>query len=330
MKIDRKVAPGHHLVLGGRGFIGRHVAVQLARAGLRVVIAGRMRETYPLPEDVRENIIIRDMELSSADWDALVERAAVVHHYAWGSIPASANANPAGDLAANVTPLLGLLDALRRRGGGRLVFASSGGTVYGKLRSIPVAEDHPLAPITAYGSGKATAEIYLGLYHQMHGVDCRIARIANPYGAGQNLSRGLGAVTTFLHNALAGRPIVIWGDGSVVRDYIHISDVSDALVTLATVSCADPGVFNIGTGQAISLNDIVAEIEAQLHRKLEVVRGGKRVFDVPISVLMIDRATKALNWVPRLNFSAGIALTLADMSAMAEFSTLHDHRVGRS
>jgi UDP-glucose 4-epimerase len=101
------------------------------------------------------------------------------------------------------------------------------------LRSIPASEDDPLAPITAYGAGKATAELYLKLYRAIHGLDCRIARIANPYGAGQDLSRGQGAVTTFSHQALTGQRIVIWGDGEAVRDYVHISDVASCLVTLA-------------------------------------------------------------------------------------------------
>jgi UDP-glucose 4-epimerase len=104
------------------------------------------------------------------------------------------------DLLINVTAMLGLLEALKRRGGGRVVFASSGGTVYGKLKSAPVSEDALLAPISAYGASKVTAEIYLRLYRTMHNLGCGIARIANPYGAGQNLSRGLGLVTTFLHH----------------------------------------------------------------------------------------------------------------------------------
>ena len=147
-----------------------------------------------------------------------------------GSLPATANANPLGDLLGNVGATVALLDALARRGAARVVFASSGGTVYGRLERTPVPEDHRLAPITAYGAGKATAETYLGLYRSLHGLDCRVARIANPYGAGQDLSRGQGAVTTFLHHAITGQPISIWGSGEVVRDYIHISDTARGLV----------------------------------------------------------------------------------------------------
>jgi UDP-glucose 4-epimerase len=313
----------HHLILGGSGFIGRHVGLLLARAGHRVTLAARHRPLYEFPPDVVGRIAWTMLELGSADWDRLVEDASVVHHYAWGSIPASANSNPGGDLITNVSSTISLLEALRRRGGGRIVFSSSGGTVYGKIHETPVREDHPIAPITAYGASKATAEIYLGLYHAMHGMDCRIARIANPYGAGQDLARGLGAVTTFLHKAMAGKPIQIWGTGEVVRDFIHIADVASCLVTLAQASLPKEAfIFNIGGGTGTSLNDIVAELEAQLNRKIEVTRTQERTFDVPINVFAIDRANHVLGWAPKLSLSDGIARTIIDLVVNSDFSTL--------
>jgi len=313
----------HHLILGGNGFIGRHVGLMLARAGHRVTLAARRRPVHEFPPDVAGRIAWTMLELGSADWDKLVEDASVVHHYAWGSIPASANANPAGDLITNVSSTLGLLEALRRRGAGRIVFSSSGGTVYGKLHETPVREDHPVAPITAYGASKATTEIYLGLYRAMHGIDCRIARIANVYGAGQDLARGLGAVTTFLHNALTGQPIEIWGTGEVVRDYIHIADVAACLVTLARTPRTDEAfIFNVGSGTGTSLNDIVAELEVRLNRKLEVNRTQRRAFDVPVSVLAIDRASQVFGWAPKLSFSDGITRTISDFTMKSDFSTL--------
>jgi len=311
----------HHLILGGCGFIGRHVGLLLAREGHRVTLADRAPLAAALPADVAGHIREQFLEAGSANWDALVADADVVHHYAWGSIPASANANPAGDLLTNVGATLDMLDALKRRGCGRVVFASSGGTVYGKLQTTPVPETHPMAPITAYGAGKATAEVYLGLYRAMHGIDCRIARIANPYGAGQDMSRGLGAVTTFLHRALTQQTIVIWGTGEVVRDYIHIADVAKCLMILATAPSNNEFVFNVGSGVGMSLNGIVAELEARLHRRLDVTRTETRAFDVPVSVLAIERAQTILGWAPALSFSAGIERTLEDLRRKAHFST---------
>ena len=145
-----KARPQRHLLLGGSGFIGRHVALLLACAQHRVTVVSRRAPTFEFPDTVSDRIAWRMVDATTADWDALVAEVDVVHHYAWSSTPASANANPAGDLLINVGTTLGLLDALKRRGDGRVVFASSGGTVYGKLRAIPAREDDPLAPISAF------------------------------------------------------------------------------------------------------------------------------------------------------------------------------------
>jgi UDP-glucose 4-epimerase len=315
---------GHHLILGGCGFIGRHVAVLLARLGHDVVLADRLEPDFSFPSDTAARISWRRLEFASADWDALLAEASVVHHYVWTSIPASANSNSIGDLTVNVGGTLALLEALRRRGGGRIVFPSSGGTVYGRLQKVPVPEEHALAPITAYGASKATAEIYLELYRSLHGVDCRVARISNPYGAGQDIARGQGAVTTFLHRALNREPIVIWGDGEVVRDYIHVADVASALVVLALCPHLEESyTFNIGSGLGISLNGIIAELERRLHCRLEVRRESARPFDVPVSILDISRARKILGWEPCLSFAEGITRTISDVASNAAFSELN-------
>ncbi len=309
------------MILGGCGFIGRHVALQLARAGHAVVQADRVPPTYCFPDDAAPLISFQALEFASADWDSFIANASVIHHYAWTSIPASANANPLGDLTSNVSATLSLLEALRRRGGGRVVFSSSGGTVYGKLEHIPVRENHPLKPITAYGAGKAAAELYLNLYRSLYGLDCRIARIANPFGVGQNLARGQGAASTFLHAALVNQPIVIWGDGEVVRDYIHVTDVASALVSLAvTPKLEAANAFNIGSGHGISLNQIITELEHRLGRKLHVRREEGRPFDVPVSVLDVGLASKLLGWKPSLSFAQGLAVTMDDLASGAQVS----------
>lgn len=314
----------HHVILGGGGFIGRHVALRLVAAGKKVTLVVRHNGVVLLPQAIQDSCHVVTTELGAADWDELVATADVVHHYAWSSIPASANANPNGDLQANVCPTIDLLDALRRRGGGRVVFASSGGTVYGKVRELPVPEDHSLAPMSAYGTGKVTAEAFLGLYRSLYNVDCRIARIANAYGAGQDPRRGLGAVTTFLHNGLNKQPITIWGDGEIIRDYVHVSDISAFLVALAQAPREEAFIFNVGSGVGTSLNEIVSSIEQHLEYALVVQRTNHRNFDIPANILSIERAKQTLGWQPRLLFSDGLALTLADIREGKMTSTLLD------
>lgn len=285
------------------------------------MLAGRHPPAGEIPAGLPGRIDFELTELGSADWDRLVADVDVVHHYAWGSLPASANANPGGDLLGNVGPLIAMLEALQRRGDGRVIFSSSGGTVYGRPQQIPVPEDHALAPINAYGAGKATAEIYLSLFRSMHGMDCRIARISNPFGAGQNISRGQGAVTTFIQHAMSDEPITIWGTGAVVRDYIHINDTAKCLAILANAPRHTEHIFNIGSGAGISLNEIVTELEACLGRPVNVTRTEPRPIDVPVSVLSIDRAREILGWSPALSFAEGILRTLGDLSRKAYFST---------
>jgi len=306
-----------HLITGGTGFIGRHVAQLLASQRNAVTVASRT----PLSFHISPYVSWAQLDIINANWDKLLEGVDVVHHYAWTSLPASANSDPAADLAVNVTATLRLLDAARRHGC-RVVFASSGGTVYGVLPNVPVPEVHQLAPTSAYGVGKAAAELYLNLYRSLHRVDCRIARLANPYGVGQNTERGQGAVSAFLGKALRNEPIVIWGDGTIVRDYIHISDAAAGLVKLSQArDLRHHCVFNVGSGVGYSLNDVVVEIERLLRRHLKVEHASARSFDVPVNVLSIKRAQEILGWEPLLSFPAGLRCMLSDMIAERRLST---------
>ena len=313
-----------HLIIGGSGFVGRHTGMALAQREHRTILAGRKKPELPACFASSPFLSWRELNMQDADWDEQIKGVDVVHFYSWGSLPSTANADPKADLEQNLGALLGLLDALKRRGHGRVIFSSSGGTVYGPLQQVPVLETHVLEPINAYGASKATAEIYLNLYRAMHGLDCRVARIANPYGAGQDISRGLGAVTAFMNQALNNKPIEIWGTGEVVRDFIHIADVADGLAALATApDLGGQHVFNIGSGKGTSLNQIVATLEHRLNQTLTVNRKPGRTFDVPSNVLSIGRVNQILGWRPKLSFAEGIGRMLSDIAAHPTFSTLH-------
>jgi UDP-glucose 4-epimerase len=303
----------HHLVLGGLGFIGRHTALALALSGERVTVVDQIS---PPPEFDDLPLEFQQGEIASIEWDALLDDVDVVHHYAWSTIPQTANENPIGDLDQNVRSTVRLLEALRQTSGKRLVFASSGGTVYGRLKQTPVPETHNFAPVTAYGVSKAAVEMYLGFYRDCYGLDCRVARISNPFGAGQNPKRPQGAASAFLFKALAGEEISIWGDGSVVRDYIHIADLAEGLMALADAPaelCGDTPVFNIASGVGISLNGIIETLTEHLGIKPTVSYQAGRAFDVPVSVLDITRAKDRLGWEPKLSFSTGCERMIRDL-----------------
>lgn len=322
-----------NVIVGGCGFIGRHVALALHRRGEHVILA----DVVPPPSAMSEVLPVpfRPVTAKDPDWECLVRDADVVHHYAWTTIPSSANADPIADLDNNLRETVRLLEALRRLkqdtgNAPKVIFSSSGGTVYGPIRHTPVPESHPYNPTNAYGASKSAAEIYLASYRSSVGIDCRIARISNPYGAGQNPARRQGAASTFLFQALAGETIAIWGDGTVVRDYIHVADLADALIALTDVpferlGAPETPIFNIGSGEGISLNGILDVLRNRLSLEPVVDYQPGRPFDVPVSVLDITKARRTLGWSPRIAFEDGYARMLADIQgANPLFSTLLD------
>ena len=313
-----------HLILGGTGFIGRHVAVAIARSGDQVTIASRFPPRFEFPADVRSLISWVCVDVVSADWPSLLRDVRSVHHYAWASVPATAQENPVRDIVVNLLPLISLLTAMRELPSGSvpLIFASSGGTVYGKLSQIPVAETHELGSITTYGATKVAAEQYLRLYAHLYGVDVRIARISNPYGGGQSASTPQGVIAATINRALHRESVTIWGDGSIVRDFIYIADVVDALVALAA---ADPrrlgySEFNVGTGEGSSIRDVIETLEAILQYPVMVRYESGRDYDVPVSVLDVSRAKRVLSWEPRVSLLEGMKRTVDSFRCGSAFS----------
>jgi UDP-glucose 4-epimerase len=180
--------------------------------------------------------------------------------------------------------------------------------VYGLPKSLPVSEDHPTDPICSYGIHKLTIEKYLALGERLYGLQYCIVRPANLYGPRQRLDIAQGAVAVFLDRALRGEPIEIWGDGSVVRDYLYIDDAVEAILSAARFD-GEPRIFNIGSGKGASLNELVAEIEKLLGRPVKVERRAARLVDVPVNVLECSAAAHHLGWRARTPLAEGLRRT---------------------
>jgi UDP-glucose 4-epimerase len=298
------------LILGGGGFIGSHLCDALLAQGHVVRLFDRVASALPEPRPTDGGHVewIRGEFTSTQDIQAAISDVQVVFHLVSTTLPKSSNDDPVFDIETNLIGTVRLLEAARQAGVKKLVFVSSGGTVYGTPRFLPISEDHPTEPISSYGISKLAIEKYLRLYEVLHGLDYSVLRIANPFGERQRAQASQGAVAVFMHRAINNLPIEIWGDGSVVRDYIYIGDVVDALIK-AAFHAGEHRLFNIGSGNGKSLNDLLSAIEALVGRPVARTYLAARSFDVPASVLDIGRARAHLQWSPQTSFDAGLART---------------------
>lgn len=300
------------VVLGAGGFIGTNLCLALKQSGSMVKAVGR-RPAY-WPAALAEVPWVEANFTDASAMASVVSCGDTVVHLLGGSAPAQSNANPIQDVENSLLPSLRLIDICSAVGVGRLLFLSSGGTVYGASVSQRLSEKDPTNPTSAYGINKLAVEKYLGLFRHLHGLNAIALRVANPYGPFQ---RGItqGVVGAALQKALAGKPIEIWGDGSVVRDYLHVDDVVEAILRAADYRGSN-WVFNIGSGEGRSIRDVVTDVCAQTDTPLKsVVYLPGRLADVPRNVLDCSLAAHDLGWRPRISWTDGLRATIEWMQS---------------
>ena len=298
-------------VLGAGGFIGTNLCLALKDKVEYLRSYGR-RQAFAKPL-VGCNWMIGDFS-DPTTLPAAVAGCDVVFHLVNATTPAGANINKVADLSANVISTLRLMDVCRESGVKRLIFVSSGGTVYGIPEIVPTPETAPTNPITAYGISKLAIEKYLNLYEYLYGLEYRILRVSNPFGPYQLANKNQGVISAFVEKSLNGKPIEIWGDGSIVRDYVYIDDVVTALLKAATHQ-GDGRVFNIGSGVGRSINDIAKIINDKTNSLNPVIYKDSRRVDVPVSVLDCSNAFANLNWKSVTEFDSGIDMTISWMKS---------------
>ena len=297
------------VVFGGGGFIGSTIVDQLLAEGHQLRIFER-----PRIEPYRKFTAVERVEWMAGDLasthdvhDALIGMDAVMHLVST-TLPKNSNDDPVYDVQSNVVSTLQLLSAMVAQNIKRLVFISSGGTVYGNPQYSPIDEQHPTNPLVSYGITKLAIEKYLAIFSRMHGMQTVSLRVANPYGERQRVETAQGAVGVFLHKALMGDSIEIWGDGSVTRDYIHASDVASAF-SKALHYNGPHQVFNISSGAGTSLNELIGMLEQSLGQPIARRFLPGRSFDVAVSVLCNKLARQELGWEPATGIQQGIDRT---------------------
>ncbi len=296
------------LVLGGCGFIGSHLVRRLARdeAEIKVLDLG---PSLHHPEEPGCAYLYGSWQDSSLLSEAL-EGVSCVYHLIGTVQLAQANEHPAEDLQRTGVDSVRLLEACVSHAVKRVVYVSSGGAVYGLPRTVPIAEDHPTEPISAHGISKLAVEKYLRLFAHLHGLEHQIARCSNPYGEWQDPLRGQGAAVALLWRTLRREPVSIWGDGSVVRDYVYVGDVADALARLGTHP--EPNrIFNVGSGVGTSLIDLLGAIARVAGLDPIVQYAEARQFDVQMNVLDVTSLQRATGWCPSVQLEEGLRRTQA-------------------
>ena len=308
------------LITGGLGFIGSALTHRLAGCGARVTVmdsldprgGGNRFHISALEPGTR--VVLKDLR-DSASTESLVSDQDVVFNLAARESHEDSMRDPAGDLEANGSAQLALLEACRRRNPGvRLIFTSTR-QVYGRPLSIPVSESHPLNPVDINGIHKCCAEAYHTLYGRVHGLRFSILRLTNTYGPRMFLRDAhLSFLGWFIRLAMEGREIPVYGDGRQVRDLTYVDDAIDALMLAAVSDRATGQVYNVGGSEALSLLALVEVLcrVAGTTSKCQLVPFPRERQDIDIGSYAADcrKITDVLGWRPTVSLDEGLRRTL--------------------
>jgi UDP-glucose 4-epimerase len=296
-------------VTGGAGFIGSHVTEAFLAAGHRVLViddlsSGR-REN--LPKEAELHVL----DIRSPEAAKLVETAGVdvLAHFAAQMDVRRSVADPVFDASVNVVGSLNLFEAARKGGVRQVLFASTGGAIYGEQDFFPATEDHPARPVSPYGVAKLSVERYLFFYHVAYGLDATCLRYANVYGERQNPHGEAGVVAIFLDRLLAGRTPTINGPGLQTRDYVHVSDVVRANVA----ALGRPGfhVYNVGTGIETNVNELYDEIARSVGTDAKAEHGPAKAGEQQRSVIDASLGRRELGLPEPISLAEGLGRTAA-------------------
>jgi UDP-glucose 4-epimerase len=309
------------LVTGGAGFIGSHAAALFAAAGDHVTVlddlsSGR-RENIPtaaefLPLDVRSPDAARAVRDGRFD---------VVCHFAAQMDVRRSVADPVHDARINIEGSLNLLEAVRAAGGSaRVVFASTGGAIYGDLAEPPTAEQAAKDPQSPYGVAKLAVEQYLAYYERVHGLQSIALRFSNVYGPRQDPHGEAGVVAIFCERLLHGEPLTVYGDGRQTRDYVFVGDVARAVqlgarAAVPPAGTVDARAFNIGTGVETDVLTLAKTLAAAAGAPPRIAHAAERPGEQRRSAVRIDAAARALGWRPEVALEQGLQQTFAWFSA---------------
>jgi UDP-glucose 4-epimerase len=289
------------LVTGGAGFIGSNVADRFLELDHEVAVFDDLSTGFQEFVNPRAKFYRGDLaDAGAVDRCVADFRPELVDHHAAQIDVRKSVSDPLWDARVNILGSIGLLQACTRHGVRKVVYASTGGALYGEGRHLPATEDHPVNPESPYGTSKHTVEHYLYLWKLLHGLDYTVLRYPNVYGPRQNPHGEAGVNAIFIGLMLEGKRPRIFGDGTAVRDYLFVTDVVDANVLALTQ----------GTGVGTSVNDIVSELQDILGFREGAIHDAARPGEIQRIYLDASRARRVLGWAPRVSFREGLRRTV--------------------
>lgn len=291
------------LIIGGNGFIGSHVVDRFCLSGCSPIVFGRNKGFYREPSGDVTYIYGDIKNLTQID-EVFSSGIDVVIHLVSSTNPKSSNDNPIYDIENNLLTTVSLLNACVKYKIKKIIFVSSGGTVYGIPDTLPIDENHPCLPLCSYGIVKHAIENYLHFYYYNYGLNYCVLRVSNPYGIRQNPKLSIGAIAVFTSKILNNEAITIWGDGTIVRDFISVQDIAELCYRSAIMDGC--GIFNAGSGKGVSLIEIINIISEITGKKAVVNYEPARSFDVPAIYLDCSKALSVFGWHPTISLYDGI------------------------
>jgi UDP-glucose 4-epimerase len=296
------------LITGGAGFIGSHVADEMLRNDLEVVVVDDLSSGKR--ENLSSDVLFYEMDICSSELEKIFEeeRPNYVHHLAAQISVAESVRNPVKDAMINVVGSVNLLQNCVKYGVKKLIFSSSGGTVYGATDRLPAVEDLPFSAMSPYGVTKICMEYYLPYYKAEHGLNSTVLRYSNVYGPRQDPHGEAGVVAIFAQAMLDGRTPTINGDGQYVRDYVYVGDVARA--NFLSIEKGDGDYFNIGTGVQTDVNELYEQIAEVICFPNEAVHGPHRPGDLRSNYLNAGKAERLLDWRPQVQLREGLEKTV--------------------
>ncbi|MDO9526710.1 MAG: NAD-dependent epimerase/dehydratase family protein [Gemmobacter sp.] len=297
-------------VFGGAGFLGKNVVTYLRAQGLQVRAVSRQFDDPDLFDRIGAERVIADLQDYESLSRAMNGLSDVIQLVSTAS-PGHGNTRLIRDIETSLIPQVRFLELCQGNGVARVVFASSGGTIYGKPQMLPIPESHPTLPLSSYGLIKLVTEQYLKLFSQSFAMSHVAMRISNPYGPYQRFKNGQGLIANVIAHCLDGTPVPVYGDGLAERDYIYVDDVSTAFYSALRKSDVGGQTFNIGSGVGRSVIEVLDTIEHLMGKKIPRSHIPARSTDVDRSMLDISAARDRLGWEPTVGFEEGLRRTLA-------------------